>query len=57
MYIDEDGDIAHEFYAETKIGSKLTLKQISNQHLKPQVNLIGYYKKILYLIYLNIFSF
>ncbi|XP_026816676.1 tumor suppressor candidate 2-like [Rhopalosiphum maidis] len=36
MYIDEDGDIAHEFYAETKIGSKLTLKQISNQHLKPQ---------------------
>ncbi|KAF0762827.1 Uncharacterized protein FWK35_00008957 [Aphis craccivora] len=36
MYIDEDGDIAHEFYVETKIGSKLTLKRISNQHLKPQ---------------------
>lgn len=36
MYIDEDGDIAHEFYVETKIGSKLTMKRISNQHLKAQ---------------------
>jgi len=42
MYIDEDGDIAHEFYVETKIGSKLTLKRISNQHLKPQVSLTSF---------------
>lgn len=38
MYIDEDGDVAHEFYVETKVGSKVTLKQISNQHLTPQVS-------------------
>jgi len=38
MYIDEDGDIAHEFYVETKEGSKVTLKKISNKYLKPQVN-------------------
>lgn len=38
MYIDEDGDIAHEFYVETKEGSNLTLKQISNKHLTPQVS-------------------
>lgn len=37
MFIDEDGDVAHEFYIETKQGSKLTLKKISNQHLTPQV--------------------
>lgn len=37
MYIDEDGDTAHEFYKETKIGSKLTLEKISNKYLKPQV--------------------
>jgi len=38
MYVDEDGDIAHEFYVDTKVGSKLTLKRISNQHLTPQVS-------------------
>lgn len=41
MYIDEDGDIAHEFYVETKEGSKVTLKRISNQHLTPQVGFIA----------------
>lgn len=56
MYIDEDGDIAHEFYVETKIGSKLTLKRISNQHLKPQVSLTGYYKNYLYIIFLELYQ-
>lgn len=40
MYIDEDGDIAHEFYIESKEGTKVTLKRISNQHLTPQVNFV-----------------
>lgn len=40
MYVDEDGDTAHEFYEEKKIGSKVTLEKISNQHLKPQVHLV-----------------
>lgn len=38
MYIDEDGDVAHEFYIETKEGSKVTMKKISNQYLTPQVS-------------------
>ncbi|VVC38479.1 Tumour suppressor candidate 2 [Cinara cedri] len=38
MFIDEDGDVAHEFYVETKVGSKVTLKKISNRHLTPQGN-------------------
>lgn len=40
MYIDEDGDVAHEFYVEAKEGSNLTLKQISNKHLTPQVSVV-----------------
>lgn len=39
MYIDEDGDTAHEFYVEKKVGSKVTLEKIGNQHLKPQVHI------------------
>lgn len=38
MYIDEDGDVAHEFYEEVKIGSSQTTtmkKKITN--LRPQV--------------------
>lgn len=38
MFIDDDGDIAHEFYVESKEGSKVTLKRISNRFLTPQVN-------------------
>ncbi|XP_050427230.1 uncharacterized protein LOC126837371 isoform X1 [Adelges cooleyi] len=36
MYIDEDGDMAHEFYVEAKVGTKVTLKKISKNCLKPQ---------------------
>ncbi|XP_050528748.1 tumor suppressor candidate 2-like [Daktulosphaira vitifoliae] len=36
MYIDEDGDVAHEFYEEAKEGSKLTLKKIGRHELIPQ---------------------
>lgn len=38
MYIDEDGDTAHEFYVEVTDGSKATLKQINNKTLTPQVS-------------------
>jgi len=38
MYIDEDGDTAHEFYVEVSDGSKATLKQI-NKNLTPQVSI------------------
>lgn len=38
MYIDEDGDSAHEFYVEVTDGSKATLKKINNKTLTPQVS-------------------
>jgi len=38
MYVDEDGDTAHEFYVEVTDGSKATLKQINNKNLTPQVS-------------------
>ena len=38
MYVDEDGDLAHEFYEEVKIdNSQITQMQRRLKNLKPQV--------------------
>jgi len=38
MYIDEDGDVAHEFYEEVKVGnSQTTAMKRKLTNLRPQV--------------------